>query len=244
MKSPNYQYLYKSIILFGLVLSFSCSDLLREEPYNQIGTDFFYKNESDALAALTGAYAQLKDGTGYYRQIWLSNLHGASDQGSSSWQHGSFRTGTISNTDPNLPKVWSSIYVAIRDANNVIAKVPAVEMENIELKNRILGEAHFLRGLHYFNLVRAFGEVPLRLQPIKPNETEGLPVSDIVTIYEAIISDFELASENCWGREEIRGKYTNDLGRATSAAAYGMLAKVYLHIASAKRSATEGIAGN
>ena len=230
--------------LIGLLIATSCEELLKEEPYNQLGTEFFYQNESDALAALTGAYAQLKDGNGYYRQIWLSNLHAASDQGASSWQHGAFRTGTVANTDANLPAVWAQIYVAIRDANNVIANVPGISNMDEDLKNRILGEARFLRGLHYLNLVRAFGEVPLRTTPIDPENNEGLPLSDIVSVYDVIIEDLEFAAANCWGREEVRNGYINDLGRVTDAAAHGLLAKAYLHIASAKRTALEGIDGN
>ena len=49
------------------------------------------------------------------------------------------------------------LYLGIRDANNVIANVPEIEMDE-ELKNRIIGEAKFLRALHYFNLVRCFGK--------------------------------------------------------------------------------------
>ena len=43
------------------------------------------------------------------------------------------------------------IYIGIREANNVIAKVPTIDMDE-NLRNRIVGEAKFLRALHYFNL--------------------------------------------------------------------------------------------
>lgn len=44
---------------------------------------------------------------------------------------------------------------------------PNIKMD-VELKNRILGEARFLRALHYFNLVRYWGEMPLRIEPVSP----------------------------------------------------------------------------
>lgn len=230
-------------ILSILLLAGSC-DFLVEDPLTQIDVEDFYKNEQDALGALNGAYAALKSDNGYYRQVWLSNLHGASDQGNSSWQHGDFRRGTISDTDPNLPSSWTSIYAAIRDANNVIARVPDIENIDETLKSRIIGEARFLRGLHYFNLVRSFGQVPLRTEPIKVGDSQGLPVSDIVTIYEQVIADLQYAANNCWGKEETHNGFTNDLGRATRGAAHALLAKAYLHIASAKRTAGEGRSGN
>ncbi|HEY5687830.1 MAG TPA: RagB/SusD family nutrient uptake outer membrane protein [Yeosuana sp.] len=232
------------IVLSFLIAFTSCDDLLEEQPYTQIGTDFFYKNESDALAALTAVYADLKSGNGYYRQLYLSNLFAASDQGTpNAGRHGDFRRGTIASTDPNLPSTWKEIYIGIKDANNVIARVPEITNMDEELKLRVLGEARFLRALNYFNLVRCFGEVPLRTEPVKPGEG-GLPVSPIEDVYDVIISDLQFAADNCWGFNEIRNGYANNIGRVTKASAHAMLAKVYLQIASSKRTASEGILGN
>jgi len=222
----------------------SCDNLLEEEPLTQIGTDFFYQNEDDALAALTAVYADLKSGTGYYKQQFLSNVFAASDQGiPNAGKHGDFRRGTITSTNQNLPEMWIEIYTGIKDANNVIARVPEITEIDEQLKSRIIGEAKFLRALNYFNLVRCFGEVPLRTEPVKPGEG-GLPVSPIQDIYDVIISDFQFAAENCWGFNESRNGYTNDIGRATKASAHAMLAKVYLQIASSKKTASEGVLGN
>lgn len=244
--NTNFQNKFKltHIVAFLFVLLFtSCDAVLEEEPFTQTGTDFFYQNETDALAAVTSVYAQLKDGVGYYRQQHLSNLHAASDQGASSWKHGNFRKGTIKNTDQNLPNPWKDMYKGIKDANNVIVRVAETIGMDEELQNRVIGEAKFLRALNYFNLVRCFGEVPLRTKPVQPGE-EGLPVSPIADIYPVIISDFQYAAEHCWGFNEARNGYTNDIGRVTKVAAHAMLAKVYLQIASSKRTATAGVLGN
>lgn len=231
------------ILSFALIL-FGCDAVLDEKPVNQIATEFFYQNETDALAALNAVYADLKSGNGYYRQLFLSNLFGASDQGTpNAGRHGSFRRGTIELTDPNLPPVWIEIYIGIKDANNVIARVPEIPEMNEQLRSRVIGEAKFLRALNYFNLVRCFGEVPLRMTPVLPGQP-GLPKSPIADIYDLIIEDLQYAGENCWGFNEIRAGYTNDIGRVTKASAYAMLAKVYLQIASSKRTALEGIMGN
>ncbi|MEQ8548689.1 MAG: RagB/SusD family nutrient uptake outer membrane protein [Cyclobacteriaceae bacterium] len=231
------------LVLFISVAT-SCEDLLKEEPLTQLDAGAFYQNEDDALAALTAAYAQLKSGNGYYRQLWLSNLIAASDIGSSSDNHGDFIRGNIVNTSRNLPTAWEDIYIAIRDANNVIANVPNIDVMNDTLRNRIVGEARFLRGLHYFNLVRTFGEVPLRTAPIEVGQTEGLPVSKITEVYQLILDDLDFAAANCWDKGETRGGYTNNVGRATNSAAHALLTKAYLRIASAKRTALEGVLGN
>ena len=83
-----------------------------------------------------------------------------------------------------------------------------------------------------------------KIKPIQPGEYDGLAVAEITDIYDVIIADLEFAAQNCWGREESRDGYYNDLGRATNTAAHALLTKVYLRIASAKRTALEGIQGN
>jgi len=236
-------YKLKYLLFLGFVFSILSCEILEEEPLNQIGTEFFYKNETDALSALSAAYAQLKNNNGYYRQQFLSNLFAASDFGASSWQHGDFRRGTIVLTDPMLTNTWKDIYVAIKDANNVIKNVPEITDIDIDLKNRIVGEARFLRALHYFNLVRCFGEVPLRTEPVQPGDA-GLPISPIEDIYAVVIEDLKYASANCWGFSEVKNGVTNNIGRVTKASAHTMLAKVYLQMASSKRSAESGVTGN
>ena len=71
-----------------------------------------------------------------------------------------------------------------------------------------------------------------------------MPVSSIVKIYDVIIDDLNFSATFCWDRNEIKDNYTNNLGRVTKTAAHALLAKVYSRIASAKRSAIDGVVGN
>ena len=231
------------ITIFLVVASFTSCNVLDEEPFTQPSTENFYQNETDALAALTSVYARLKSGIGYYKQQFMPTLFASSDQGLSTYLYNEFKRGLVTSTNRNLNNLWKELYLGIRDANNVIANVPDIEMDE-ELKNRIIGEAKFLRALNYFNLVRCFGEVPLRTQPVEAGDDQGLPVSSIVEIYDVIIDDLNFAANHCWGRNETRGNHTNDLGRSTNTAAHAMLAKVYTQIASSKRTASEGVLGN
>ena len=231
----------KIILIFTCI--FSC-EVLDEDPFVQTDTENYYQNKEDAIDGLTSAYARLKSGNGYYKQKFLSTLFAASDQGLSTFELNNFKNGTVTSTDPNIQLIWKDIYLAIRDANNVIANVPNIVM-NEELKLRILAEAKFLRALNYFNLVRCFGEVPLRIYPVEATVAEqGLPVSSIVDIYSNIIEDLQYAADNCWDRNELRNGEINNLGRATKASSNALLAKVYLRIASCKRTALSGNEGN
>jgi len=240
MNNLKYKYYITSLVF---ILSYTSCDVLEEDPFTQPSTENFYQNETDALAALTASYARLKSGIGYYKQQFMPTLFASSDQGLSTYLYNEFKRGIVTSTNQSLNNLWKELYLGIRDANNVIANVPSIEMDE-ELKNRIIGEAKFLRALHYFNLVRCFGEVPLRTAPLQAGDDQGLPVSSIVEIYDLIIDDLNFASIYCWGRNEASGNYVNDLGRATNTAAHALLAKVYTRIASCKRTASNGIIGN
>ena len=226
-----------------VIISFISCDVLDEDPFTQPSTENFYNNATDAQAALTSVYARLKSGEGYYKQQFLSTLVASSDQGLSSYLFNDFKRGIVTSDNQSINNLWKELYLGIREANNVIAKVSDIEMDQ-DLKNRIIGEAKFLRALNYFNLVRCFGEVPLRTEPVEAGDDQGLAVSSIVEIYDVITNDLNFAAEHCWGRNESRGNFTNNLGRATSISAHALLAKVYLRIASSKRTAGEGSLGN
>ena len=126
-----------SLVILSL-LAFSCSEL-EEQPFTQPNTENFYQNESDAISALNAAYARLKSGNGYYRQQFLPTLFASSDQGLSTYLYKEFKIGSVTSTNQSLINLWKEIYIGIREANNVIVKVPTIDMDE-NLRNRIVGE--------------------------------------------------------------------------------------------------------
>ena len=137
----------KIILIFTCI--FSC-EVLDEDPFVQTNTENYYQNKEDAIDGLTSAYARLKSGNGYYKQKFLSTLFAASDQGLSTFELNNFKNGTVTSTDPNIQLIWKDIYLAIRDANNVIANVPNIVM-NEDLKLRILYDYYNIQLLEYLN---------------------------------------------------------------------------------------------
>ncbi len=106
-------------------------------------------------------------------------------------------------------------------ANVVIEKVPAIQMDTA-LRSRYIGEARFLRGLFYFDLVRAWGGVP-EVTTTTPALHLARATSD--EIYNLIISDLQYADAHLTKKSELP---STDQGRATKGAAEALLAKVYL----------------
>ena len=57
--------------------------------------------------------------------------------------------------------MWNNSYAAILQSNTILDRIDPVTYADPAAKNRVIGEAKFLRALHYFNLVRLFGDVPV-----------------------------------------------------------------------------------
>jgi tetratricopeptide (TPR) repeat protein len=124
----------------------------------------------------------------------------------------------FSSTTPSINAVWTEWYKTIGRATYAIEYTQDFEMSDENLRNRLIGEARFLRALNYFFLVRYFGDVPIQERDV----TQRAPKDEV---YEYIIADLEYAIENL----PAKGEYPpEELGRATRGAAQAYLSKVYL----------------
>ncbi len=96
---------------------------------------------------------------------------------------------------------------------------------DVELKDRILGEAKFLRAYFYFNLVNIFGEIPLKLNPpINPDEINKSK-SPTAIVYAQIEKDLQEAIDRFGNRVH----WHLMLAGHTKGAALGLLAKTFLY---------------
>ena len=116
--------------------------------------------------------------------------------------------------------VWRGPNPGILRCDLVIQKVPGLNISE-SIKNRCLGEAYFLRAHYYFILVRLFGDVPLMLEPLTPEDELSLPRASADKVYEQIISDCEKAIELLPAKSTYS---SSDLGRASKDAALAMAA--------------------
>jgi hypothetical protein len=88
-------------------------------------------------------------------------------------------------------------------------------------KNALLGEAHFLRALAYYNLVRGWGGVPIKKEPTETPDALGGKRDTEADVYNSIIEDLNFAETNLPSTQPLAG-------RPTSWSAKTMLADVYL----------------
>ena len=142
-------------------------DLVQVDP-NSNTEESFWKTDKDALQGINAVYGSLlTDGT-YMRSTQIL-LDGRSDSERSNSPWVSMANVGRFNTNVADPAIYGwafeTYYQGIYRANQVLAHVPNIDMENQALKDRILGQAYFLRGLYFFHAVNLFKNVPLPLDP-------------------------------------------------------------------------------
>lgn len=215
----------KIFISIVTLLLGSCSSLLQEDPMDTLVSSNFYQTPSDAVAAMNAVYSRLNKGL-YNRNFYIYTDEFTDDGTAGVGVNNAFIRAidnfTHGPVNDRIELAWQEQYDGINRANEVIEKVPLINMEPA-LRDRIVGEAKFVRALLYFNLVRLFGAVPLVLSPTA--STGGLDVeqASVEAIYTQIKSDLSQAET------VLPLKYADgDLGRATKGAASGMLARVHL----------------
>lgn len=192
---------------------------LDEEPSDFISPSNFYRTAADAQAAINGLYAGLSVTETYSRDYprFLGRWTQEVQSGSGTMEYRLAFDPTVSD----FADIWQDHYEIINWANGAIKYIPRIEMD-ATLKNRLLGEAHFVRALLYFNLARWYGGVPLQVEPTESHLGLEKPRASLAETYGLIVDDLLYAVENL----------TIDNGdRADRGAAKGLLAKVYLTMA-------------
>lgn len=215
------------LLITTTLLSFTaCEDFLSVSPQSELTQEAFPTTEEDALQATNAVYSTLRDwhyhsGGFPILDIMSDDTHKGSNPNDGANTIGPYDDFSHSPTQDGLDRWWNALYQGIRRANIVLERVEPIEMDQ-QVKSRYLGEAGFLRALYYFDLVRAFGGVPLVTEVEADIE---IPKSSANEIYERIEQDLLFAIDNLPPKSDYT---TNDLGRATSDAAKALLAKVYL----------------
>jgi starch-binding outer membrane protein, SusD/RagB family len=115
-------------------------------------------------------------------------------------------------TNAQVNNIWTACYQMINRANLVLSKAPGVT-DNVSLRDRVIGEAKFLRAWAYYELVSQWGDVPMYTEPVS-SSTGFKGKEPSANIYTLILSDLTDAAA------KLPASYGGaDLGRATKGAA-------------------------
>lgn len=212
----------------------SCSDFLDVPLESTVATSNFYKTADDFDMGLTGVYnmmlsAEWENGDrfGSYFQGFLILGRVGTDEmiiynniNANETELGNY---TYTPSQRYLSRTWYVQYRGIQRASVIIDRLTPVDIGSQSEKNRILGEAYFLRAFYCFHLVRLFGEVPVIDHEVTDLELVSTAKSSVADVYGRIVEDLKQAVELL--------PVSNANGRAHRYAAKAMLGKVYLQMA-------------
>ena len=220
---------YIKLLAISFIFLVSCQkSFIALTPQSAVTTDAFFKSAADAITAVNGCYSSLSSGS-QYGQNFQSLMEDRGDNTLTLDISGNSGTNyklahfTDDPSNDILYSSWVSLYHSIFRCNTVLDNITQISMDN-GLKNRLKGEAQFIRALAYFNLVRLWGNVPLITTTVSVEQAYTLKRNDIAAVYKQAEADLQFAAAN------LPAGYTGaDIGRVTSGAANGLLGKVYLY---------------
>lgn len=220
MKTKIYSFIL--LLLSGLMITGCDDNFLEVDPPSSLTGSSFFRNATDAQAIVTAAYKPLQNTNNFAKiteapleDIVIFNTQGLNLD---SW--------SFDANDAIIDEVWQNNYEGVFRANIVLQELPSITMDE-SLKNRMLGEAYFLRALYYFNLVSFFGDVPLikEADPADPSKS-AIARTPAAEVYALMVDDLNKAV----GFLPLKSTYgAADVGRTSKGAAQALLGKVYLY---------------
>ncbi len=210
-------------VAIGVAVAGCSNDIGVTDP-NQPSSQTFWKTQDDAVAGINATYQSLLYlGTFLRWQGFSYDIRSDIGFSPSPWTDlANFNKFTFASYDFDVNRdTWNDTYLGIFRANQVIANVPSISMD-ATLRDRIVGEAKFLRGLYYFHLITLYGgNIPMPLTASTP--TDRPASAGATAVWAQIQTDLQDAMK------VLPTSYSgSDLGRATSGAAQGLLGKVLL----------------
>lgn len=230
------------------MLMYSCDKLLDVEPQQSVSAETVYNDHEGVINALNGAWSTLGSsnlfaGTSIFHSDLLANNDEINWIGTFIGYQQMYDKN-LSVTDGTISGKWSTGYSLINITNNVLANLDLV---NPGHQDRVEGEAKFLRGVIYFELVRFYAKhydatadnshdgVPIVLTPTIGITEDSYPErATVAAVYTQILDDLTQAKALL-----EPGHANTNAGRATSTNTSAFLARVYLSMKDWQNAATE-----
>ncbi|WP_266364458.1 RagB/SusD family nutrient uptake outer membrane protein [Tellurirhabdus rosea] len=228
----------KILLLAGATtfLVTACDSRLDVQPTQSIEAGTALATEQDVQITLTGTYDGISDVNVYGGGIqYMGDLLGDDRDvvfGGTFTTLDEIWRKSITTSNTVVRDFWLDSYNAINRANNVLNALSKVGEAN---RGNIEGQARFIRGLVYFDLVRFFGKswndgtpaqnpgVPLVLTPTSAvTEADNRKRNTVAEVYTQVLDDLTKAEQLLPARQ------TGGTGFATKGAAQAILARVYL----------------
>ncbi|MCF3108750.1 RagB/SusD family nutrient uptake outer membrane protein [Niabella sp. CC-SYL272] len=217
---------YLPILCFAVIGLGSCKKFLQPKPTDFLGTDTYYKTEQQLNFALAGVYNTVGNGG-----FWGSYANYLLD-----WEadiaymnrltlNGPFNFN-YSASDPYMTGLWTTLWDGINRANVLLENIDKNPAIPLAARDRVKGEALFLRGYYYFTLVQYWGGVPIKLTSTKSPSEVSVARAPAKEVYAQVLADITAAEPLV---RNIRSLGFS--GAVNKSAVRGMLARVCLTMA-------------
>ncbi len=213
----------------SLIMFQSCKkSFLDVNPAGNVAASQFWKTQADATSAVNAMYANLHEWTNIaFAPIAVESMGSDDVEKGSTPSDASFMNDfhnfTANSGEGQIDDFWGGEYKTINFANQILDNVPGITMDG-SLKARYLAEAKFIRAWAYFRLVRAFGDVPLRLHVPKAASEYNIPRTPKAQVWAAIETDLTDAAA------VLPQSYSSaDIGHVTKGAALTLHAKAAMY---------------
>ena len=219
---------FKLLIITALLVSgISCKqDFLNVQPKDKISSEATWADGALSEAFVFGVYSYLGYG-GFEEQALAAYTDEAmfthAGRNIERFTQGSESASGLAWTSPTYE--WGQMYKAIRAANIAIDRLPTSTFNNDVLRDKLLGEAYFLRAYYYHQLLRFFGGVPIVDKPYGLNDDYAIARNTWAETVDFIVADLDKAAQL------LDGKSTSP-GRTSKLAAMALKARVLLYAAS------------
>ncbi len=230
MKKNN----YISLFLAALLMLSSCKRALDAPLKSSIEDKELYSTVRLAEGVITGilqTFAETNSYRGRYIALYGSNtdteiLSGITSFTTEKSRMGNYNTN-VNNTQMNSStNVYAMLYSGVERANLAIKGFKAYgDIDNNTQLAQLYGEVLTLRAFMYMDLIKGWGNVPARFEPVT-NATLNLPRSDMDVIYKQILADLVEAEKYlAWPNATTR---TSTVENVNKAFAKGLRARIAL----------------
>jgi starch-binding outer membrane protein, SusD/RagB family len=215
-----------TLVILVLAVLPGCEKYLQEDLKGLYSDETFYQTANDAELALTGIYNNMSFQNAD-NLIWVFGDVASDDAAKGGIPGDQADIGLIDDfnvtTDNgNLETVWTVYYEGVSRANKLLDNIDGIAMDATR-RDQIKAEAKFLRAYFYYWLVNIYGDIPVHLTTPTAEEMQKAKTPAAEVWSTVIIPDLTAAAS------VLPATFSgNDLGRATSVAAYAFLAKAYL----------------
>jgi len=238
---------YRKIILTLAIIGttgLSCKkDFFNQPPQDAITLDSYYQTTEQVKASPNGLYNSVWFAFNNKASWAISEMLSGNARSFSS-DVTAFLTFSQTSDNTEVANAWNSLFTVVAQANALINNLPLKVPASVprEVVNNALGEAHFMRAVAYFYLVRLWGNVPIIENTLDYVDDYKINTNPVTDTYKFIINDLQFAEANC--TKMIRSGNSQAQGHVSSGSATAMLSKVYLYMedyANARASAEKVI---